>query len=66
MPIHEYTCARCGRTFESLLIRKSDEAEIRCPRCGDARLTRQISRPAATRGDGSGGAAPPRGCGPVG
>ncbi len=67
MPIYEYACAPCGKSFEELVIRKSDEAEVKCPACGSADVARQMSRPAATRG-GSGGGEPysAPSCGPVG
>jgi putative FmdB family regulatory protein len=68
MPIYEYACAPCGKTFEELVIRRSDEAEVRCPGCGSAEVGRQMSRPAAARvsGGGGGGYAPAPSCGPVG
>ncbi len=67
MPIYEYACAPCRKTFEFLVLRKSDEAEARCPECGSADVARQMSRPAAARTGGEGGSrvsAPA--CGPVG
>jgi putative FmdB family regulatory protein len=66
MPIYEYACAPCGREFEEI-VRRSGEAEVKCPACGSRDVGRRISRPAATRapgGDASGAAAPS--CGPVG
>jgi putative FmdB family regulatory protein len=68
MPIYEYACTPCGKTFEELVLRKSDEAEVRCPGCGSADVGRKMSRPAASRssGAGGGGFSPPAGCGPVG
>jgi len=67
MPIYEYACPACDSTFEAIVIRKSDEAEVECPGCHSRKVDRQISRPAATRsgGGGYGGGAPPN-CGPVG
>jgi putative FmdB family regulatory protein len=68
MPIYEYACPACDASFETLILRKSDEAEVACPTCGSRRVDRHLSRPAATRG-GRGGSAsggPPPGCGPVG
>lgn len=32
MPFYEYTCGKCGETFE-LLVRNADE-KVRCPKCG--------------------------------
>lgn len=68
MPIYEYACTPCGKSFEELLVRKSDEAEVKCPACGSAAVVRQLSRPAATRhGAGEGGSySPAPRCGPVG
>jgi len=67
MPIYEYACAPCGKSFEELVLRKSDEAEVRCPKCGNADVARQMSRPAATRVGGEGGSfSPAPSCGPIG
>lgn len=67
MPIYEYQCRPCGKTFEELVLRPSDEAELACPACRSREVARVMSRPAAPR---TGGAptAPARspGCGPVG
>jgi len=68
MPIYEYGCAPCGKSFEELVVRKSDEADVKCPSCGGREVSREMSRPAAARVGGSGGgaarAAPS--CGPIG
>ncbi len=68
MPIYEYACAPCGKMFEELVIRRSDEAEVRCPACGSAEVARRMSRPAAVGGSGGGGGPTPfsSSCGPVG
>jgi putative FmdB family regulatory protein len=66
MPIYEYACAPCGNSFEELVIRRSDEAEVRCPACGSADVARQMSRPAAARASGGGGRGPGPSCGPIG
>ncbi len=66
MPIYEYACT-CGKVFEELILRKSDEAELACPACKGREVSRQMSRPAAARiGGGGGGASPAPACGPVG
>jgi putative FmdB family regulatory protein len=67
MPIYEYSCKECDRAFEELVIRRSDEAEVRCPKCGSRRVGRLMSRPAVARSGG--GSASPRAapaCGPIG
>jgi putative FmdB family regulatory protein len=68
MPIYEYTCKACDRSFEELVLRRSDEPEVRCPACGGKRVEKLVSRPAASRtgGEGGGRAASTPGCGPVG
>ena len=67
MPIYEYACKACDRTFEELVLRRSDEDEVRCPKCKGRRVEKLVSRPAAARSGGDGGgAAPSAGCGPVG
>jgi len=66
MPIYEYRCG-CGKGFEELIVRKSDEAEVKCPACGSREVGRELSRPAAARmGGGSEGARSAPACGPIG
>ncbi len=68
MPIYEYACGACGREFEALVLRKSDEAEVACDACGATTVARRMSAPAAARtgGASSGSGAPAPRCGPVG
>ncbi|MFT3915683.1 MAG: zinc ribbon domain-containing protein [Anaeromyxobacteraceae bacterium] len=70
MPIYEYACTPCARSFEELVIRKSDEAEVRCPTCGSPDVARQMSRPASVGGGGGGepygGGRSAPSCGPIG
>jgi putative FmdB family regulatory protein len=63
MPIYEYACDACGKSFEELIIRKSDEAEVACPACRGRKVSRLLSRTAAPRSGGGGSAGA---CGPVG
>jgi putative FmdB family regulatory protein len=66
MPIYEYTCSPCGRSFEELVLRRSDETEVTCPACKSTEVSRIMSRPAATRAHGEAGSGPAPSCGPVG
>jgi len=66
MPIYEYACKKCDRVFEELIVRKSDEADVKCPACDGRRVEKVMSRPAAVAGGGDGGARSAPGCGPVG
>lgn len=44
MPIYEYECRSCKAAFQRLVMRKGEERGLRCPRCGDSRPKRVISR----------------------
>ena len=73
MPIYEYRCQGCGKQFEKLLQRQSDESALECPECGKRDPRRELStfaahtnsKPAtAPRCPSSGGMCPtPGGCG---
>lgn len=56
MPIYEYTCQACNSDFE-LLLRGSEKAA--CPECGNGKLTKRFSVPAAHTASGSGSSALP-------
>lgn len=55
MPIYEYRCSNCDRSFEAL-IRAADDL-ARCPHCDGSALTREMSAFAARSGNGDGVAA---------
>ncbi len=44
MPIYEYVCDNCGQEFE-VLVRGQEKPA--CPSCGQSRLTKNLSVPAA-------------------
>jgi putative FmdB family regulatory protein len=44
MPIYEFTCSACDHEFE-VLVRGTEQPE--CPKCGDEKLNRKLSVPAA-------------------
>jgi len=50
MPLFRYICDKCRNDFEVLQLR-SDE-EVRCPKCGSLRNTRQASRIGGIRSTG--------------
>lgn len=54
MPIYEYRCTRCDRSFEAF-VRPGDAAE--CPHCHGSKLTREMSTFAARGSNGDGAAA---------
>ena len=43
MPIYEYACA-CGKTFEALIIRTTDEQDVHCPECQGTQVQRVMSQ----------------------
>lgn len=42
MPIFEYQCDQCNEIFEKLVF-KSEEDEIRCPKCKSADIRKKMS-----------------------
>jgi putative FmdB family regulatory protein len=44
MPLYDYTCKKCGQTFELLVMSSTTPA---CPHCGGARLQKLVSAPIA-------------------
>jgi len=42
MPIFEYTCRKCGKDFEKLVMKSGDEPSV-CPHCGSPRLEQKFS-----------------------
>jgi putative FmdB family regulatory protein len=57
MPIYEYSCPSCGREFEELI--RGDERPV-CPGCGEIRVQRQLSVPAAHSGGSADSTCPAR------
>ena len=62
MPLYEYRCDRCDHRFEVLQRMGDDATGIDCPKCGDAKVTKQLSTFAAGGGS-SGDAFAAAGCG---
>jgi putative FmdB family regulatory protein len=52
MPIYEFACKDCNRTFSFLVGVGSDAEEPACPRCGGANLSKLISRIARIKSKG--------------
>jgi len=53
MPLYEYRCDKCQRTFALLVGMTAEKAKFQCPQCGGRRLTKLISRPARiVKGEG--------------
>ena len=43
MPIYEYTCKSCKKSFEQLVRSMSGEPKVKCPECGSAETARNLS-----------------------
>ncbi|UCC73466.1 MAG: zinc ribbon domain-containing protein [Gemmatimonadota bacterium] len=44
MPLYEYQCNECGKTFSlRLRIEEHDKKRPKCPHCGSRKLTQQFS-----------------------
>ena len=50
MPIYEYACPKCRVIFNFLSKRINPEGLPKCPKCGNKKMTKQLSRFAMTRG----------------
>jgi putative FmdB family regulatory protein len=50
MPIYEYACPRCRRIFNFLSRRLTPEGLPTCPKCGNKKMVKQMSRFALSRG----------------
>ncbi|MEJ2657682.1 MAG: zinc ribbon domain-containing protein [Desulfobacterales bacterium] len=54
MPIYEFKCMKCHEFIELLVMSKTDEVELRCPKCECEELERVLSSTSYSMGDGSG------------
>jgi putative FmdB family regulatory protein len=51
MPIYEYRCVNCDRSFEAFV--RPGDGGARCPACHGSKLTREMSTFAARAGNGN-------------
>ena len=49
MPIFNFTCSKCGKSFETLLKNSSESAA--CPACGSKKVKKELNRISVGRGD---------------
>lgn len=43
MPIYEYTCQNCHKTFEKLVRTMNGPGKVPCPECGSVKTARALS-----------------------
>lgn len=53
MPIFEFQCTECGKSFEELVRSANNVDGIVCPECHSTQVRKQISLFASTPGDGA-------------
>ena len=64
MPLYEFTCAKCGKTFEELVGSSLDTSGLTCPACGCEDVEKLFSTFSSSGpSDGGGGGAGPCGSG---
>lgn len=51
MPIYEFLCQDCGRKMSALVLSRARVDEVRCKRCGSARLEKLFSRFATVKSE---------------
>jgi putative FmdB family regulatory protein len=54
MPIYEFKCMNCNEFIEILILNKSQEVEMRCPKCSSEELERVLSSANYSMGGRSG------------
>jgi putative FmdB family regulatory protein len=47
MPLYVFACPKCGRTFEELVLRPEQAAEVVCPACGCGKVEKKVASFAA-------------------
>ncbi len=58
MPIYEFVCEDCKHEFETLLRKREEAEDVRCPQCRSPRTKRLMSVTGAIITDGGGGSKP--------
>jgi putative FmdB family regulatory protein len=67
MPIYEYTCQKCQKTFDHLAKSMADnDAKVRCPECGSTQTKRALSVFAVAASDQKSTSSAPGMCGRCG
>lgn len=61
MPLYEYECQGCRRTFEILQRVGAGAEGLKCPRCGGSELHKEFSTFAASGTSSAGAACAPSG-----
>ncbi len=64
MPIYEYTCKKCNKIFETLVLSSDAIKGIQCPECGSEEVQKMLSSfTRGSAGPGPGGLGSVSSCG---
>ncbi|MBK9064365.1 MAG: zinc ribbon domain-containing protein [Acidobacteria bacterium] len=64
MPLYEFTCEKCGATFEELVGAGLEDFGVTCPECGSEKIQKLVSRFASAGASASKGGDGGGSCGP--
>ncbi len=54
MPIYEFVCKECSKSFEDLVLSASRIDEVVCPTCGSGQVKKKMSTFASKPAEGNG------------
>jgi putative FmdB family regulatory protein len=43
MPVYDYKCQKCGKVFEKFIRSLSAAAEVKCEKCGSAKVKKMVT-----------------------
>jgi putative FmdB family regulatory protein len=64
MPLYEFTCEKCGATFEELVGAGLEGLGLTCPECGSEEIEKLVSRFASAGSTSTSGGSGGGSCGP--
>ena len=66
MPLYEFQCTECDRSFEELVRTSTASADVKCPGCGSEHVRRKVSLFASKVSAGGSAIVPANSCAPSG
>jgi putative FmdB family regulatory protein len=66
MPLYEFQCTQCDRSFEELVRAAAAITEVKCPQCGSEHVRRKLSIFASKASGGASTVMPASTCAPSG
>jgi putative FmdB family regulatory protein len=43
MPVYDYVCKDCHKTFEAILTLKEHDVAVKCPKCGSKNVEQEVT-----------------------